>query len=258
MAQTTVCVARSHASTHCSAAAVPAQRHGAGVSPERHLPDSSLSQKMAQASHNGSHGIHWGSTPMCTHRFCVLELHGLSTSAVKVGRFCSSMQCTRSCNDCAACLSGPSASHCTVKVESRKQHCIASSPVGGLCRSGNEQVLRDACISNAGLQQGTSVSSRRQRRRLARLTAHSEPELAVSTCPPVHDIPIEAVCQGAASFIVVAACVRNIPQLLACWKRKRCVVVRSALVSVQSSKRDREGRCLYTPWPAGMAVLSHF
>jgi hypothetical protein len=38
----------------------------------------------------------------------------------------------------------------------------------------------------------------------------------------VADISLEAVCQGAATGVIVAACVRNVPQLYTCWKHKRC------------------------------------
>lgn len=41
---------------------------------------------------------------------------------------------------------------------------------------------------------------------------------------PLHagGLSVEAICHVAATCVIIGACVRNVPQLVACWRQKRC------------------------------------
>jgi hypothetical protein len=44
-------------------------------------------------------------------------------------------------------------------------------------------------------------------------------------------VPVTELCHVAATCVIVGACVRNVPQLVACWRQKRCAVLTAAAYS---------------------------
>lgn len=115
-------------------------------------------------------------------------------------------------------------------------YSVSTTPYDMQCRHCNGRVCR--CVRMCCVEVLRSLACRADAAQLDRrprgtspLTTCSPPE---STCAPRAGLAaspeIRMACQVAATFVVVAACVRNVPQLLRCWRSKRWAFPHSRVI----------------------------